>query len=108
MLSDTNLPINHTPVNEVNWTEETDVLTIVYPFADRLQYFHVDCGSTAIVAIVLVFILADDPCAPLEHGELLGGASGNSRNNGTSVERHDRGIHVDFVGMKDSRVGQRR
>ena len=75
--------------------------------ADGLKNLDVNGGGTAIVAIVLKFVVTDDTVQALGRREGQGGTLSYTWNNGAGVEGKYGGVCVDFIWIKDLGEGER-
>ena len=74
--------------------------TVVNTFGDCLENFYIERGSAAVVPIVLIFIVADDALCPFKSRQLDSGGLGYPWNDLTGIERENRRIRIDGVGVK--------
>lgn len=81
--------------------------TVMDTLADGLQHLDVDGGSTAVVAIVLVFVIACDAMQAFGSSEGEGCPSRDARNDITRVKVEYGGVDVDGVWMQDAWEGER-
>ena len=69
--------------------------------ADGLKNLDVDGGGTAIVAIILVFVVTDDAIGTFGFREGQGGTFRDAWNDIARVKGKYGGIYVDIVRIKD-------
>lgn len=79
----------------------------MYTFADRLENLKVEHGRRAVVSVVLVFLLADDPVRTFARGQLECRVLSDARDDGARVEGEDRRVCIYFVGMQYPLVSDR-
>ena len=82
------------------WPGKLNVRTVMNTFGDCLENFHVERGSTPVIPIVLVLIITDDTVCSFESGQLDGGRLGYPGNNLTGIERENRRIRIDGIGIE--------
>jgi hypothetical protein len=79
--------------------------TIMHAFTDRLENLDVESRSTAVIAIILEFVVPDDSVGPFHRGEHESGVPGDTRDNRAGIEGENRWVNVDFIRVEDSRKG---
>jgi hypothetical protein len=74
--------------------------TVVHTFGDRLEHFDIEGGSTTIVPIVLVLVVADDAFRSFGSSKLNSGRLGYPGNDLTGIERENGRVRIDRVRVK--------
>lgn len=75
--------------------------TVVYSLRDHLENSNVSDSGAAVIPVVFELLSASLALGPFERGEFSRGSSGDKRHDCPSIEREDRGVHVDVVRVQD-------